>query len=96
MTDVPELRASDTDREHAAELLRRAAGEGRLTVDELDDRLHQLEDHIDDAQAKADPGRADAEASRVVAGDWDDTAPDRPLGDDPEGAVEDGEPAKDE
>jgi hypothetical protein len=41
VTDVPELRASDTDREHAAELLRRAAGEGRLTVDELDDRLHQ-------------------------------------------------------
>jgi hypothetical protein len=27
--------------EHAAELLRRAAGEGRLTVDELDERLHQ-------------------------------------------------------
>jgi hypothetical protein len=64
-------------------------------ADELDDRLHQLEDHIDDAQAKADPRRADAEASRVVAGDWDHTAPDRPLGDDPEGAVEDGEPAKD-
>ena len=41
MTDdaLPELRASDADREHHAELLRRAAGEGRLTVDELDDRL---------------------------------------------------------
>jgi hypothetical protein len=38
---LPELRASDTDREHAAEALRHAAGEGRLTVDELDDRLHQ-------------------------------------------------------
>lgn len=37
----PQLRASDADREHAAELLRRAAGEGRLTVDELDERLHQ-------------------------------------------------------
>jgi hypothetical protein len=63
-------------------------------ADELEDRLHRLEDHIDDAQAKADPARADAEASRVVAGDWDDTAPDRPLGDDPEGAVQDGEPTK--
>jgi septal ring factor EnvC (AmiA/AmiB activator) len=65
-------------------------------ADELDHRLHQLEDHIDDAQEKADVRRADAEASRVVAGDWDETAPDRPLGDDPEGAVEDGEPARGE
>jgi hypothetical protein len=38
---LPELRASDTDREHAAEALRQAAGEGRLTVDELDERLNQ-------------------------------------------------------
>jgi hypothetical protein len=38
---LPELRASDAEREHTAELLRRAAGEGRLTVDELDDRLHK-------------------------------------------------------
>jgi hypothetical protein len=37
--DLPELRASDADREQAAELLRRAAGDGRLTVDELDVRL---------------------------------------------------------
>jgi hypothetical protein len=35
----PVLRASDADREHGAELLRAAAGEGRLTVDELDERL---------------------------------------------------------
>ena len=41
MTDdsLPELRASDADREHHAEILRRAAGEGRLTFDELDERL---------------------------------------------------------
>jgi hypothetical protein len=38
---LPELRAADADREHAAELLRHAAGEGRLTVEELDERLHQ-------------------------------------------------------
>jgi hypothetical protein len=39
MAEIPELRASDADREQAAELLRRAAGDGRLTVDELDGRL---------------------------------------------------------
>jgi hypothetical protein len=36
---LPELRASDADREQHAEVLRRAAGEGRLTMDELDERL---------------------------------------------------------
>ena len=33
------LRASDVERERAADQLRDAAGEGRLTVDELDERL---------------------------------------------------------
>jgi uncharacterized protein DUF1707 len=37
--DRKSLRASDQDREHAAEVLRVAAGEGRLTPDELDERL---------------------------------------------------------
>jgi hypothetical protein len=36
---LPELRASDADREHTADVLRRAAGEGRLDVDELEERL---------------------------------------------------------
>jgi hypothetical protein len=39
---VPEprnLRASDADRERVAEVLRAAAGDGRLTLDELDERL---------------------------------------------------------
>jgi Domain of unknown function (DUF1707)/Cell wall-active antibiotics response 4TMS YvqF len=39
---VPEprnLRASDADRERTAEILREAAGDGRLTMDELDERL---------------------------------------------------------
>jgi hypothetical protein len=35
------LRASDSERERAAEQLRDAAGEGRLTVDELDERLNR-------------------------------------------------------
>ncbi len=44
MTDdpLPELRASDADREHAAELIRHAAGEGRLTLDELEERLNTV------------------------------------------------------
>jgi DUF1707 SHOCT-like domain len=41
--DVPEprseLRASDADRERVAEILRTAAAEGRLDLDELDERL---------------------------------------------------------
>lgn len=36
---LPALRASDVERERAAEQLRDAAGEGRLTVEELDERL---------------------------------------------------------
>jgi Domain of unknown function (DUF1707) len=34
-----ELRASDADRETVADLLREAAGDGRITLDELDERL---------------------------------------------------------
>jgi hypothetical protein len=34
------LRASDADRDRTAEVLRSAAGEGRLTLEELDERLH--------------------------------------------------------
>ncbi len=36
----PELRASDGDRERAADHLRAAAGDGQLTMEELDERLH--------------------------------------------------------
>jgi hypothetical protein len=39
MDGTPELRASDADREQVAEHLRNAAGDGRLTVEELDERL---------------------------------------------------------
>jgi Domain of unknown function (DUF1707)/Cell wall-active antibiotics response 4TMS YvqF len=35
----PQLRVSDADREQVAEVLRQAAGDGRLTMDELDERL---------------------------------------------------------
>ncbi len=36
---LPELRASDADRERVAERLRHAAGDGQLTLDELNERL---------------------------------------------------------
>jgi Domain of unknown function (DUF1707)/2TM domain len=38
---MSELRASDADREQVAERLRTAAGEGRLTADELEERLER-------------------------------------------------------
>jgi hypothetical protein len=47
VTDLPErsdrrlMRVSDADREQAAEVLRDAVGLGRLTFDELEDRLSQ-------------------------------------------------------
>lgn len=40
MTRRSALRASDSDRELAAERLREAAAQGRLTADELEERLH--------------------------------------------------------
>jgi DUF1707 SHOCT-like domain len=64
---LPELRASDTDRERTADLLRHAAGEGRLTMDELEERLHsayaarthrQLDGLTADVVAPATPGAA--------------------------------------
>jgi hypothetical protein len=45
MSDLPDradrrqLRVSDADREQTAEVLRKAAGDGRITFDELDERL---------------------------------------------------------
>jgi hypothetical protein len=38
----PDLRASDAEREQHAELLREHAAQGRLTVDELDERLDRV------------------------------------------------------
>lgn len=39
MSEPPELRASDADRERVAEVLREAVAEGRLTMEEFDERL---------------------------------------------------------
>jgi hypothetical protein len=38
----PDLRASDEDRERTAQLLRDGAGDGRLDVDELSERLDRV------------------------------------------------------
>ncbi|HEX5089821.1 MAG TPA: DUF1707 domain-containing protein [Nocardioides sp.] len=40
-TDPAQLRISDEERHQVAEILRQAAGEGRLDLDELDQRLEQ-------------------------------------------------------
>ena len=40
-TDPAQLRISDEERHQVAEILREAAGEGRLDLDELDQRLEQ-------------------------------------------------------
>lgn len=42
--DVSRLRVSDEDRHRVAEVLRQAAGEGRLDLDELDERLQAAYD----------------------------------------------------
>jgi Domain of unknown function (DUF1707)/Cell wall-active antibiotics response 4TMS YvqF len=79
---VPEpqnLRASDADRERTAEVLREAAGDGRLTMDELDERLDavyaaktyaELEPITRDLPA-AGESRAPAAARPAYGGDPD-------------------------
>jgi Domain of unknown function (DUF1707) len=37
--DFPEMRASDADRDRVLDMLREAAGDGRLTSDEFDERM---------------------------------------------------------
>ena len=53
---MSDLRASDADRERSAELLRSAAAEGRLTADELEERLE-----------RAFSARTEAELTPLVA-----------------------------
>lgn len=53
---APALRASDADRERTAEALRQAAGDGRLTLEELDARLNATYD-----------ARTHSELERLVA-----------------------------
>lgn len=76
MTELPdrrELRASDSDRDRIASVLREAAGDGRLTLDELDERLEavyaaktyaELEPVVRDL-----PGTADRPSAPSVSSD---------------------------
>ena len=82
--DPQHLRASDADRERVAETLREAAGDGRLTMDELDERLdavyaaktyaelvpitQDLPDHAGAASVPA-PSRADSGDVRQYGGE---------------------------
>jgi Domain of unknown function (DUF1707) len=61
----PSIRASDSDREQVAERLQRATVEGRLSADELEDRLEAL--HASRTYGELDPLVADLPVSRSPA-----------------------------
>jgi hypothetical protein len=77
MADSADMRASDSDRERIAEILRDAAAEGRLGLDELDERLSavyaaktygELEPIVQDLPAAGGATAApDIRAARTVA-----------------------------
>lgn len=70
----PHLRATDTDREQAAEAVRAAAGDGRLGLDEAGDRLAAVAaagTHGELTRLTADLGAAgDALGRAAVTGGW--------------------------
>ena len=69
---LPEVRASDAERERAANALRDHLTEGRLTLDELSERL----DRIYAAKTRAELERAAAgNVKRVVRGRADAQSP---------------------
>ena len=58
---------------------------------ELQDDIERLEDHIGEAKDHLADRREEAQGpdgAEEVAGDWEDEAPERPMGDDPDGAAE--------
>lgn len=89
--DRRRLRASDDDRHRAAEFLRDAAGEGRLSLEELDERLEhvyqartyaELEPVTDDLPVPGNPG---TEPSRAAP--RSSTQPDQRIGGTPGSSV---------
>src|SRR3954463_10841977 len=59
------------------------------SADQLEEDLDRLEGRLDDAKGRLKERQEDAQgagAAEEVAGDGEDEAPSRPLGDDPEGA----------
>jgi Domain of unknown function (DUF1707)/Cell wall-active antibiotics response 4TMS YvqF len=65
MSESPELRVSDADREVVVTRLREAGGEGRLTVEELADRVERAD--LARTAAELDTLTADLPASRETA-----------------------------
>jgi hypothetical protein len=61
--EQPGLRASDAEREQVAEILRQAAGDGRIDVDELDERLQAV--YTSRTKAELAPLTADVIAARA-------------------------------
>ena len=53
------------------------------TGDELEERIHSLDDHIDDARQEARTRAEEQDPFEDVAGDWEDTD-DEAGGEDPE------------
>lgn len=69
MSDAPPSRASDSEREQTVELLRQAAVDGRLTVEELAERAdlaHRARTHDELAAVTADLARAPARPAPVA------------------------------
>jgi hypothetical protein len=60
----PQHRSSDADREHVADVLRQAAGDGRLTMDELDERLDAV--YAAKTYAELEPITRDLPAGEVA------------------------------
>src|SRR5262245_37765648 len=74
---VPQLRASDSDRERVVEVLRRAASDGQLTVDQLEERIpsayaarsrSELERLTADLSVESLPEAAPAPTAATVGG----------------------------
>jgi hypothetical protein len=61
---LPAVRASDAERDHTVELLRRHAGEGRLTHEELAERIDRA--YLAGTRADLDALTADLPASRAL------------------------------
>jgi hypothetical protein len=79
MSELPEMRASDAERERIAERLRDAVAEGRLTMEEFEERLDaayrarthsELEPLVGDLPAPAGARPAGEPAARGGAGRW--------------------------
>lgn len=79
-----ELRVSDAERHEVAEVLRRAAGEGRLDMDELEERLEatfgaktygDLEPLVRDLPLQQSPVAVPGNARPVVAGQAEQPSP---------------------